>query len=80
MIMDETVFLGSYNFNLPSSVGSNEIVIEVEDAKLATELKNVFEWDIENNSTCVDRYQLINEDENVSSIWKWLALQFFGLY
>lgn len=80
MIMDDTIFLGSYNFNLPSSVGSNEIVIEVEDASLSRELKDIFEWDIENNSTSIDRYQLIDEDENVSSIWKWLALKFFGLY
>ncbi len=80
MTIDDVVFFGSHNFNLPSSLSNNEIVIETTNNDLADKLKNIFYDDIKNNTKPATIKMLTKEKKHLGSKSIDFSKFFFELY
>ncbi|MEW5851332.1 MAG: phosphatidylserine/phosphatidylglycerophosphate/cardiolipin synthase family protein [Myxococcota bacterium] len=54
MIVDNTVFFGSHNLNVPSSAANDEMHYEIEDPKLAAECRAFFDYAVAKSTELVD--------------------------
>jgi len=78
-IVDDTVILGSHNFNLPSTMVNDEMSFELEDPELAREMTELFDRSIAENGTALDPAAIHRERKRFRAM-TWLAYPMRGLY
>lgn len=79
LVADDTVFFGSHNYNIPSSIANEEVSFEVEDHDLASKYFKIFENSVlENAEPAV--LEKLNEEKTKTNFFRWLFSPFMGFF
>lgn len=78
-IVDNHVFFGSHNFNLPSTVANSEISIEVDDARFAAAMSLRYDHDFLFSGEPLTLKQAAEDFEN-TSVTRWFAKFVHGFF
>lgn len=78
-IVDDTVIFGSHNFNITSTVESDEMSFEIKGQPFADQMRQMFDRDVR---AFAERLLPEKIHEEVSQTWfkRWLFAYFSGLY
>ncbi len=78
-VLDDSVIIGSHNFNIPSSAFFDEASIEIEQPALAAELARLFDEDLAKNSDAIDPAEARKERLRVGGrLLRWLSWPYLG--
>jgi len=72
MILDNHVFFGSHNFNLPSTLANSEVCIQVDDADFAQALTMRYDTDFSYSGRPLTLLEAVADFDN-STVGRWLA-------
>lgn len=78
-IINDTVFFGSHNYNLPSTVANDEISFEVESPVLAGRMRGLFSSGVEGNGSLVTA-QEIHRARRFTGWERVILKQFLGVF
>ncbi len=60
-VIDDTVFFGSHNFNLPSTTSNDEASFEIKNPDLARRLSAIFDLSLKTNGSALDSKRVHSE-------------------
>ena len=78
-VIDDTVIFGSHNFNISSTVESDEMSFEIKGMKLADQVRALFSESVNTVSVQLDP-KIIREDFNKTGFQRWISDYFAGFY
>jgi phosphatidylserine/phosphatidylglycerophosphate/cardiolipin synthase-like enzyme len=79
LIMDNTVFFGSHNYNIPSTVANDEVSFEVEDAEFAARMRGLFEESVASHGQLLDP-AAVHRERNSTEVLRWLFTPLLGFF
>ena len=79
MVVDDTVFYGSHNFNLPSSVANDELHYQVVDTELAAQAAALFDGYVSANSELITAESAASE-KPLGPLARWILTPLMGFY
>lgn len=79
LVMDETVFFGSHNYNLPSTVANDEVSFEVEDAEFASRMRALFQSSLTSHGELLDP-AAVHRERNSTEMLRWLFTPLLGFF
>ncbi|MBI3542134.1 MAG: phosphatidylserine/phosphatidylglycerophosphate/cardiolipin synthase family protein, partial [Deltaproteobacteria bacterium] len=71
-VVDDHVFFGSHNFNLPSTISNSELVVEVDDPNFAEAMSLAYDHDFLFSGRPLTMKEAV-ADYDGSSVTRWLA-------
>lgn len=78
-VIDDAVFLGSHNFNLPSTVANDEVSFEIEGASFATRMRALFEEAVRDYGTPIQREEVARQRRH--TLWgREIFRPFLGIF
>jgi hypothetical protein len=78
-VLDDIVMLGSHNFNMSSTVESDEVNIEIQGKQISQEVRALFKLDLKKYGDWMNPTEIKEEREN-SRFYQWLCGHLGGLY
>jgi phosphatidylserine/phosphatidylglycerophosphate/cardiolipin synthase-like enzyme len=78
-VVDDTVFFGSHNFNLPSTVTNDEISYELESSEFATQMRKLYVDSILDNGTRLDALW-VQRERRKTEFFRWLTTPLVGFF
>jgi phosphatidylserine/phosphatidylglycerophosphate/cardiolipin synthase-like enzyme len=78
-VIDDAVYFGSHNLNLPSTVAMDELSFEIESPKLAEVVRRLFDEDLAANGEPLDPAWVHGERQRFGGrVYRWFGWRFLG--
>jgi putative cardiolipin synthase len=78
-IVDDTTFIGSHNFNLPSTVANDEVSFEIEGASFANKMRELFDGAVRDYGSPIQKEEVARQRRH--TLWgRELFRPFLGIF